>query len=239
MKTREVIRIDRAMTLQELCDFMQQHWDKESYNDFVVGRPAAGAFRDYIMLPATARCVVCVYPRKDKVILAVMTSSEGQKALAGSVVLGGYGGMGMVGEMNGVASQANGLYAAYLESLFAGAGMLSGKPKRERPLLRPSDPAADKVTGNVLELVRIAPPEARWMSILSLLLGIISLVLFFTGIPGIVLGIAAILTANSVMRRQGYQPQAYAGRFCGKIAVCMSSVIAFIFIVGNALTVLA
>ena len=119
------------MTLQELYDFMQQHWDKERFNDFVVGKPGVGAFEDYIMLPATPRCVVCVYPRKEKVILAVMSNSEGQMTLAGSILLGGYGRMGMVGEMNGVAAQAGGLYAAYLESLFAGEGLLSGSYDRK------------------------------------------------------------------------------------------------------------
>ncbi len=236
MKGREVIGINRDLTLQELCDFMQKHWDKKSYNDFIVGRPAAGAFEDYIMLPATPRCVVCVYPRKGKVILAVMTSSEGQMTLAGSLALGGYGRMGMVGEMNGVASQANELYAAYLESLFARAGMLSGDPKRKQPVLRQSDPVTGGTAGNVLELVKIAPPESRGISILSLVLGIVSLVLFFTGIPGLLLGIIAIIAANSVLRIQGFQPQAYAGRFCAIIAVCMSSVVAFILIVGNLLT---
>ena len=239
MKTREVIEINRTLTLQELSDFMQQRWDKEHYNDFVVERPAVGAFQDYIMLPATARCVVCVYPRKGKVILAVMTNSSGQMTLAGSLALGGFGRMGMVGEMQGVAAQANSLYAAYLESLFARAGMLSGDPKREQPILEPSDPTQGRMAGNVLELVKIAPPESRGISILSMVLGIISLVLFFTGIPGVVLSVAAILTANSVLKKQGYQPQAYTGRFVGKIAAWMSAIFAFIYIVGNLLTTLA
>ena len=238
MKGREVIEINRTMTLQELYDFMQRYWDKGSFNDFVVGRPAAGAFQDYIMLPATTRCVVCVYPRKGKVILAVMTNSEGQMSLAGSLVLGGYGRMGMVGEMNGVAAQVNELYAAYLESLFAGACMLSGDPKRERPILKQSDPSQGGTAGNVLELIKIAPPESRGISILSYALGIISLVLFFTGIPGLLLGITAILTANSVLRKQGFQPQAYAGRFIAKVAVWMSAVVAFIFIFGWIITAL-
>jgi len=223
MKGREVIGINRTMTLQELCGFMQRYWDKERYNDFVVGRPAAGAFQDYIMLPATARCVVCVYPRKEKVILAVMTNAEGQMSLAGSLVLGGYGRMGMVGESQGVASQANELYAAYLEALFAGAGMLSGAQKRVPPA-----PA-----GNVLDLVKLAPPESRGISILSLVLGLLSLVLFFTGFPGLALAAAAILTANSVLRKKGYQPQAYTGRFLGKIALWMSAAVAFFMIVGG------
>lgn len=239
MKTREVIKIKQTMTLEELHDFMQQHWDKESYNDFVIGRPGFGTFRDYIMLPATTHCTVCVYPGKGKVILAVMTNSQGQKAIASSMALGGYGRMSRIGETNGIAAQANGLYAAYLESLFAEAGMLSGNPKREKPVLGQLDPDSGKIAGNVLELVKIAPPEARGISILSMVLSIISLVLVFTGIPGVVLSVAAILTADSVLKKQGYQPQAYTGRFVGKVALWMSAIFAFIYIVGNLLTALA
>ena len=58
MKVREVININRTLTLQELYEFMQQCWDKTTYNDFVLGRPAVGAFRDYILLPATKRYVI-------------------------------------------------------------------------------------------------------------------------------------------------------------------------------------
>ena len=159
-------------------------------------------------------------------------------ALAGSLVLGGYGRMGMTGEIYGVAAQANELYAAYLESLFARAGMLSGDPEREPPVLRQSDPSQSGMPGNVLELVKIAPRESRGISILSMVLSILALVLFFTGIPGLVLGIIAILIANSVLKKQGYQPQAYTGRFVGIVAVCMSAVFAFIYIVGNYLSTL-
>ena len=235
MKGREVIEINQTMTLQELCGFMQCYWDKESYNDFVVGRPAAGAFQDYIMLPATARCAVCVYPRKGKVILAVMTNADGQMSLARSLVLGGYGRMGMVGEMQGVASQANELYAAYLESLFARAGLLSGAPKRVPPMLRSADPNRSGAA-NVLDLIKIAPPESRGISILSFVLGLLSLVLFFTGFWGLALGIAAILTANSVLKKRGFQHMAYTGRFLGIIGVSMSAVVAFILIVGGVLS---
>ena len=234
MKVREVIEINRTLTLQELYDFMQQHWDRERYNDFVLGGPAAGTFRDYIMLPATQRCVICVYPRKDKIIAAVMPNSEGQMTLAGSLVLHGYGGMRMTGEMRGVAAQANTLYASYLEKLLERAGMLSGSPKRECPVVARTNTDGD--AGNVLDLVKIAPPESRTVSNLSFVLGIISMLLFFTGIPGLVLGVAAILAANSVLHKQGFQPRAYAGRFCAIVAVCMSSVVAFILIAGSIIT---
>ena len=234
MNTREVIRINQTMTLQELSDFMQRYWDKERYNDFVVGRPAVGAFQDYIMLPATKRYVICVYPRKGKIILAVMTNSQGQMSLAGSLVLGGYGRMGMIGEMQGVAYQANELYAAYLESLFARSGMLTGQPKRVVPMLQTADTDSGAAE-NVLDLVKIAPPESRGISILAFVLGLISLPLFITGFLGLALGIAAILTANSVLKKQGFQHLAYSARFMGKISTCMSAVVAFIIIVGSML----
>ena len=236
MKFRNVIEINRTLTLQELEAFMQQHWDKTVYNEFAVGRPAAGAFKDYIMLPATERCVVCTWPDKGKVFLQEMTNPEGQMDLAGSLVMHGYGRMGMVGEMRGVAAQAGELYAAYLESLFAEAGMLSGIRKWKEPVL--GEPGADGTPRNVLDLVKIAPPETRGISILSLVLGLASLILFFTGLPGLLLGIIAILTANSVLKNQGFQQQAYTGRFCAKVGVCMSAVVAFIFIVGSLITIL-
>lgn len=235
MKVREVININRTLTLQELYEFMQQCWDKTTYNDFVLGRPAVGAFRDYILLPATKRYVISIYPHKDKVIITVMPNLEGQIDLAGSVVLGGYGQMGLTAELRGLASQVNELYAAYIESLFAEAGLLSGFPQKQKcPIIKHRD--GEKMVENVLDLVKIAPPESRRTSNLSFILGIISLVLFFTGIPGLVTGVAAIMTANSVLKGKGYQDKAYRGRFCGKVAVCMSSVMTFILIIGSILT---
>lgn len=231
MKCRESIEINRTLTIQELYDFMQQHWDKTCYNDFILGRPAAGAFKDYIMLPATTRCVVCVCPRKGKVDLAVMINSQGQMALAGSLALGGYGRMDMIGEMRGITAQANMLYAAYLESLFARANMLAGPQKRKCPVFKQT--GADGAFENVLELIKFAPPESRGISNLSFALSILALITFFTGVPGVVLGVAAILVANSVLHNQGFQPKAFTGRFCGIVAVCMSSVFAFIYIVGG------
>lgn len=234
MKTRKTIKINRTLTIQELYAFMQQHWDKTIYNDFVLGKPAVGALKDYIMLPATDRCVISIYSLKDKVVFTVMTNLKGQMMLAGSLALGGYGRMGVTGEMRGVASQANELYAAYMESLFAKEGLLASSLERKCPITKHRD--GEKTVTNVLELVKIAPVESHGMSNLSFILGVISLFLFFTGILGLVLGVAAIIAANSVLKNQGYQPKAYKGRFCGKVAVCMSSIVTFIFILGSILT---
>ncbi|WP_283171083.1 hypothetical protein [Curtanaerobium respiraculi] len=235
MKTREAIATNRTLTLRELSDLMQQRWDKARYNDFVVGRPAAGAFEDYVMLPATGRSVICVFPRSGKVVLAVMANSAGQQAQLRSLARD-TGDMGLSGELRGVAPQALALYAAYLESLLADASLLAGPPRWQRPV--PVQPNADGTVENILSLVKIAPPESNGISILALVLGLASLFLFFTGIPAVVLGVTAILVANSVLLKRGYQHKAYTGRFCGIVGLCMSSVVTFILTVGTVVTVL-
>lgn len=82
---RQVIKTNRAFTLEELEQFMQENWDKEQYNHFVIGRPTAASIEKYILLPATARFMVIAYPRKagglfnkdNKVILAVCDTPKG------------------------------------------------------------------------------------------------------------------------------------------------------------------
>lgn len=164
--------------------------------------------------------------------LPIFKNFEGQMKLSGSLaiggVVGGLGRIGMNGEMCELASQANELYAGYLESLFAEHGLLIGSPKIICPVIKGSD--GEKTVGNVLELVKIAPKESRRKSLLSSILGVLSLFLFITSIPGIIAGAAAIITGNSVLKRQGYQPMAYTGRFLGKIGVGMSSVVTIIYI---------
>ena len=61
---RQVIKTNRAFTLEELEQFMQEHWDKEQYNYFVIGRPTAASVEQYILLPATERFMVIAYARK-------------------------------------------------------------------------------------------------------------------------------------------------------------------------------
>ena len=82
---RQVIKTKRAFTLEELEQFMQERWDKEQYNHFIIGRPTAASIEKYILLPATARFMVIVYSRKagglfnkdNKVILAVCDTPKG------------------------------------------------------------------------------------------------------------------------------------------------------------------
>jgi len=84
---RQVILTNRAFTLQELEQFMQEHWDKEQYGNFMIGKPTKASIEEYILLPATQRFLIIVYPRakgglfnKDnKVILSTADTPEGAK----------------------------------------------------------------------------------------------------------------------------------------------------------------
>ena len=64
---------------------MQEHWDKEQYGNFIVGKPTKASIEEYILLPATPRFLIIVYPRKkgglfnrdDKVILSTADTPVG------------------------------------------------------------------------------------------------------------------------------------------------------------------
>ncbi|MDY3014551.1 MAG: hypothetical protein SOR61_05075 [Evtepia sp.] len=84
---RQVILPNCSFTLKELEMFMGEKWDKETYNAFVVGHPTPASIEEYIMLPATQRFMVIVYPRsagslfsrKNKIILSVCQTPDGAK----------------------------------------------------------------------------------------------------------------------------------------------------------------
>ena len=87
MTGRQVIKTNRAFTLEELAQFMQENWNKDLYNHFIIGRPTAASVEKYILLPATGRYMVIVFPRKagglfsrdNKVVLSVCNTPEGAK----------------------------------------------------------------------------------------------------------------------------------------------------------------
>ena len=60
---RQVILINKPLTLQELEQIMQDNWDKEQYGSFKIGRPTPASIEEYILLPATRRYLTIVYPR--------------------------------------------------------------------------------------------------------------------------------------------------------------------------------
>lgn len=87
MVGRQVIVVNKAFTLQELEQFMQENWNKEEYSDFRIDKPTGISVAEYILLPATQRFLVIVYPKaagglfnKDnKIVLSVADTPEGAK----------------------------------------------------------------------------------------------------------------------------------------------------------------
>ena len=82
---RQVLLTNRGFTLEELHEFMKEHWDVAEAGEFVIGRPTKASIEEYILLPATERFMTIVYPRKagglfnkeDKVILATADTPAG------------------------------------------------------------------------------------------------------------------------------------------------------------------
>lgn len=141
MTGREVILTNRSFTPQELYEFMEEYWDKEEYNDFVLGSPTDMSVGMYVMLPATARHLVIVYSRdkgllnkEKKVVLSVaMTSAGAAEAMARSIPTGGRVIAGIVKlhsvksqneDRTGPAQEALVAYTNYMRTLLGEAGYL-------------------------------------------------------------------------------------------------------------------
>lgn len=141
MTGREVIQTNRSFTPEELYAFMEEHWDKEKYNDFVLGSPTDPNAKLYVMLPATSRHLVIVYSKdkgflskEKKVVLSVaMTSAGALESMARSIPTGGnvFAGAVKIGSVmsqeedrKGPAQDALLKYTEYMKSLLAEAGYL-------------------------------------------------------------------------------------------------------------------
>lgn len=136
---RQVLKTNRAFTLEELEQFMREHWDREQYNGFIIGRPTAASVEKYVLLPATERFMVIAFPRKagglfnreNKVVLSVCNTPDGAKQdLARSIPSHNafFGAwkisttMSMEEERKGPAEEALRKYAAYMADLLREAG---------------------------------------------------------------------------------------------------------------------
>ncbi len=138
---RQVIKTTRKFTLEELEQFMREHWDIEEYNDFFIGKPTSASIENYILLPATKRFMVAVYPRsagwlfskENKVILIVCDTPSGAiERLSTSIrskdILFGSWKIGTIlsseKERKGPAEEVLQKYAAYLRELLKNAGYM-------------------------------------------------------------------------------------------------------------------
>lgn len=142
MTGREVILTNRSFTPEELYEFMEEHWDKEEFNDFILGSPTDPNAKLYVMLPATPRHLVIVFSRdkgqffsKDKkVVLSVALTTSGmvesmvrsiptgKNIIAGAWKIGSV--MSQEKERTGPAQEVLLAYTAYMKTLLAEAGYL-------------------------------------------------------------------------------------------------------------------
>ena len=139
---RQVIKTNRAFTLEELEHFMQEHWDKEQFNHFVIGRPTSASVEKYILLPATTRFMVIVFPRKagglfnkdNKVVLSVCDTPKGaeqeiyRSIHSHNVFFGAWKiktTMSMEEERKGPAEEILQKYTCYMRELLSAAGYVS------------------------------------------------------------------------------------------------------------------
>ena len=138
---RQVIKTNRAFTLEELEQFMNERWDREQYNDFIIGRPTPASVEKYILLPATERFMVIAYSRKagglfsrdNKVILTVCDTPAGIKqdivrSIHSHNIFFGAWKIGttlsMEEERKGPAENALQAYASYMRELLDNAGYM-------------------------------------------------------------------------------------------------------------------
>lgn len=141
MTGREVILTNRSFTPEELYEFMEEHWDKDRYSDFVLGSPTDLSIGSYVMLPATQRHLVIVYSRDEgfmskskKVVLSVaLTGAGSAEAIARSIPTGGniIAGAVKIGSVRsqnkdrtGPAQDALLLYTEHMREILGEAGYL-------------------------------------------------------------------------------------------------------------------
>ncbi len=138
---RQVILTNRPFTLEELHEFMKEHWDVDEGGEFVVGRPTRASVEEYILLPATQRFLTIVYPRKagsfmskeNKVILATAdTPSEAIEGLMRAIPTGKiFVGIAQMTSLRSAEKERRGpaedillRYAEYMRKLLGEAGYL-------------------------------------------------------------------------------------------------------------------
>lgn len=133
MKGRKVLKTNITMTLDEFEQFLNAHWDKTEYGDYVRGKPTPASFEEYILLQSTAHTLIAMYPRRGKVVLTVVDNPEGLGRIVFSslptnkVYLQVAQNAQMVArakEFKGPGNDMNLFYAAYLEQLLRAEGLL-------------------------------------------------------------------------------------------------------------------
>lgn len=133
MKGREVIKVNKTFTLEELAAFMDAHWDAAEFGGYQVGRPTPASIEEYIILPATKNCLVILYPRDGKVILSVAQTPAGVGKMAftaiptGNAIAGiaqASASISLAKELRGPANDIMLIYAEQVKKILAAEGLL-------------------------------------------------------------------------------------------------------------------
>lgn len=138
---QQVIVTNRYFTLDEIEQFMKEHWNTEEYNQFERGKPNPLSIEEFVMLPATSRFLTLVYTREagslfnreNKVYLTTASTPQGasESLLRGiptsNVIFGAIrinSVMSAEKERKGPAEEILQKYAAYMRQLLQEAGYL-------------------------------------------------------------------------------------------------------------------
>ncbi len=138
---RQVLLTNREFTLEELYEFMKEHWDVNEAGRFRKGRPTRASIEEYILLPATERFMTIVYPRKagglfskeNKVILSTADTPAGaweglgQTIPTGNIFIGAAQMKSLSSsekERKGPAEDVLQRYTAYMKKILGEAGYL-------------------------------------------------------------------------------------------------------------------
>ena len=85
MVGRQVLVVNKGFERDELFDYFCKNWNAEEFPVPVIEKPTAGSLAEYIVLPASDRFLVIIYPKKagglfnkkNKVVLSVCDAPAG------------------------------------------------------------------------------------------------------------------------------------------------------------------
>lgn len=82
---RQVLITNKGFEKDELFEYLKSKWNEEEYVLPTFGKPTAASLDEYIILPASSRYLVIIYPKKagglfnkkNKIVLTVCDSPQG------------------------------------------------------------------------------------------------------------------------------------------------------------------
>lgn len=139
---REVIITNKGFEKDELFSYLKEQWDEENYPELTIGKPTVASIDEYILLPATERYMVIIYPKKagglfnkkNKVVLSVCDTPAGAKegfirALPTKTAIAGIAQIGMTlsaeDERKGPAQDVLLKYTEYVKGILSADGYLA------------------------------------------------------------------------------------------------------------------